>query len=236
MENFKIGLELSKNFKERTETETELLNEIILSAIQLVHTDDKHKDIAINFLVTIYEPLIKKSASKVYSKFKSILEYEDVLQECYLLFLKLVNKFKNNEAPFSWYINYFLPQTLYVWGRSVRKNQHVQMDFNSDLPYEHAFSNYNRDSMEEFDFYILEKEYIAFMQERATKKSKSDTTRIVCEKFFLGGANCTEISHDIGISYQAVYEIINRIKAEFKVFLQESKYSPFIMTSTGYLL
>ena len=88
--------------------------------------------------------------------------------------------------------------------------------------------------MEEFDFYILEKEYITFMEERAVKKSKSETTKIVCEKFFLGGINCTDISHEIGISYQAVYEIINRIKAEFKIFLQESQYSPFTLTSTGY--
>ena len=235
MENFKVGLELSKNYKQRTEEETQLLNEIILSAISLIHTDDKHKDIAINFLVTIYEPLIKKSASKVYGKFKTVLEFEDVLQECYLLFLKLINKFKINEAPFSWYINYFLPQTLYVWGRATRKNQHVQMDFNGDISYDHAFSNYNRDSMEEFDFYILEKEYIQFMEERAIKKSKSETTRIVCEKFFLGGINCTDISHEIGISYQAVYEIINRIKGEFRIFLQESQYSPFTLTSTGYI-
>jgi DNA-directed RNA polymerase specialized sigma subunit len=236
MENFKIGLEISRAYKTRTETETELLNEIILSAIELIHNDDKNKDKAINFLITIYEPLIKRSASKVYNKFKTILEFEDVLQECYLLFLKLINKFKINEAPFSWYINYFLPQTLYVWGRASKKNKHVQMDFNSDIHYDHAFSNYNRDSMEEFDFYILEKEYIKFMEDRAIKKSKSETTKIVCEKFFLGGTNCTDISHDIGISYQAVYEIINRIKSEFKIFLQESKYSPFIMTSTGYVL
>ena len=234
MEKFKVGLELSKNYSKRTDEDTQLLNEIILSAIELIHTEDRHKDIAINFLVTIFEPLIKKSASKIYSKFKPTIEYEDILQECYLLFLKLVNKYNPDEAPFSWYVNYFLPQSLYVWGRATKKSQHIQIDFNGDIPYDHAFSNYNRDSMEEFDFYILEKEYIKFMETRSIKKSRSTTSKIVCEKFFLGGVNCTDISHEIGISYQAVYEIINRIKDEFKIFLQDSKYSPFVLTSTGY--
>ena len=47
MEKFKEGLRLSRNFKNRKKEDTELLHEIILSAVELVQLrDDKYQQIA----------------------------------------------------------------------------------------------------------------------------------------------------------------------------------------------
>jgi predicted DNA-binding protein YlxM (UPF0122 family) len=68
------------------------------------------------------------------------------------------------------------------------------------------------------------------------KKSRSDTNKTVCTDYFLGSKSCGEIAENLDISYQAVYEIIKKIKKELRDHLHENKYVNFVKTSTGFKL
>ena len=55
----------------------------------------------------------------------------------------------------------------------------------------------------------------------------------MCNKIFLGNTTCSELATELGISYHAVYEIINKIKKELVFFFNENSFGEYIVTSTG---
>lgn len=233
MENFKKGLEISRNFQNRTDEETTLLHGIVLAAVELVQTkEDKHYDIGLEFLIAAYEPLIKRLSSNIYNKFKPSIDFDDIIQEAYLFFIKLVKKYNKEETVFSWYINYFLSHLLYEWAKKTVKHSHYVLDFTQI--YEKMNDTYVEDTYS--DVFLIEKEIENFINLRLQKRSRSETSRVVCEDYFLGSKSCSAIATDLNISYQAVYEIIRKIKKELKDFLHDNKFTGFIKTSTGFKL
>lgn len=235
---FEIGEEISKNFEVRNEEDTTLLYSIIQDAIEFVQKkDEKYHDMAMGFLLNIYKPYLKTAASKIYKQLKNSMEFDDVLQEVYVIFIQLIHNYKKEIAQFSYYIKTILPQRLYVWAKRLNKKNFSTVDaalIESKLPHPYFSSE-----SDVFDFYnskILEKEYIEFIQKRALKKSRSSTVRVVCYKFFLGDETCSNIALELGISYHAVYEIIWKIKKELSYFLNENAYTSYTITSTGWKL
>jgi RNA polymerase sigma factor (sigma-70 family) len=235
MDNFALGLKISKNFSNRGSEDTELLYHIIEEAVDIVQSDDKkHHSTAMGFLVSVYEPYIKKLASKIYKKMDTFVEYEDVLQETRLMFIQLVYRYKKEISSFSYYIKYLLPQHMYVWYKKYRDTYTTPVDTQSlETWITHPKFKEEAAVFEFLNSRILENDYIEFIERRAEKKSRSLTVKNVCYRYFLGSESCAAIAHDLGISYHAVYEIIGKIKKELRVFLHESRYTDYKITSTG---
>jgi DNA-directed RNA polymerase specialized sigma24 family protein len=235
---FDVGMQISRNFENRNSDETHLLYEIILDAVEIIQDDgnDNKKtfDSAMSFIVSVYEPYIKKVASKIFQKNNSALEFCDILQEAYVIFIQLIYKYRKEESSFSYYITFMLPQHLYVWSKRLNKINSIAVDYNIlENILQNSTSNSKVDMYDYFNFKILEQDYIEFIKRRAEKKSSSSTLSVVCYKYFLGKETCSNIATELNISYHAVYEIINKIKKELKYFLHKNEFTDFKITGSG---
>lgn len=229
---YQTGLELSKNYTTRTKEQDTALYSIIQFASNTVrlNVDTPLVDKSLQFLTFTFEPLIKKIAFYYYEKVSSFEEYDDVLQECYTLFLMLTYKYDPDKSSFSYYINDMLPRYVYSWVQKIILRQAI----NNECEEIEGFCDpylYDRNSVyNQFDVSILEKEYENFILARATRNVRSNTVPEVCYNYFLDKKTCSEIARDLNISYQAVREVINKIKEELKVFFSESIFTDYMLT------
>ena len=226
---------LSRNFNNRSIIETKKLYQTIQDAVSKAQTQGIAIEDDTEFLIKVYEPYIKKVTGKFYPYVDTKVEFEDALQETYAIFLMLVYKYNKVIASFSYYINLMLPKHVYVWVQKINVQKYVAVDINSVEETLYHLDIDDSDKMYDyFNSKILEKEYIAFIENRATKSNRSTTVREVCNKIFLGDTTCSDLAGQLNISYHAVYEIINKIKKELRFFFNDSRFSEFTVTSTGY--
>jgi len=229
------GIEISRNFEKREEKDTKRLYEIIARAVTIYQTgDDKDREKALLYLTKLFEPLLRKISKKIYDNINSYHEYEDVLQETYLMFYSLVSRYNSKRSAFSYYIGIMLPQHMNRWAeREIINNKiNILVDLEEYVITDPSFNSHNS-VFEQLNAFVLTHEYQEFIRQRALRHSRSSTVREVCNRFFLGSDTCSEIARDLGISYHAVYEIIGKIKKEIKVFLQDSSFSGYLVSSTG---
>lgn len=233
--DFEQGIKISRNFQHRSSEDTKLLYGIIQDAVTLVQENDpKHMDTAMGFLVSVYEPFIKKVAAKTVSKLGSRYDFNDVVQETYATFIMLVYKHDSTISSFSYYVNFLLPQYMYVWSKKAKSADVTTVDtFILESILVHPMLDEEDKVYDHLNASILEKEYIAFIENRALKKSRSSTVQEVCHRYFLGKETCSKIASDLEISYHAVYEIINKIKKELQYFLTDNIFTDYSMSSTG---
>lgn len=226
---------LSRNFNNRSVIETKKLYQTIQKAVSTVQTHGDSIEDDTEFLTKVYEPYIKKVTGKFYPYVDSKVEFADALQEAYAIFLMLIYKYDKSVSSFSYYINLMLPKHVYVWVQKINSQKYVAVDINSveDTLYHLEIDDADR-MYDYFNSKILEKEYIAFIENRSTKSNRSNTVREVCNKIFLGDTTCSDLAGQLNISYHAVYEIINKIKKELRFFFNDSRFSDFTITSTGY--
>jgi len=239
---YEKAVRLSRNFNSRSAEDTKELYGIIQRAVKLaqrgkednIGRNDREVKRAKAFLLEVYEPYIKKMAGKYFPSVETPLDFEDVIQEVYLIFLSLINKYDENISSFSYYINLMLPQYMSVWVHKINSTVYVPVDIKiveATLCHP-AFDS----SVKVYDYlngWILEKEFVSFIEERSMKSSRSETVKEVCDKIFLGNTTCSELATELGISYHAVYEIINKIKMELRHFFNENLFSEYTVTSTG---
>lgn len=196
--------------------------------------DDQEAKEAIAFLTRVYEPYVKTIAGRYYSYVETQYEFNDVLNEVYAIFLTLLNKYDSMLASFSYYIKKMLPKNVYVWADKVNSSKYVTMDISV---VENTLYYMGADDCDQTYEYlnttILEKEYVDFIIDRSKKSNRSDTVRQVCMNIFLGNKTVSELADDLGITYHAVYEVMNKIKRELMYFFGDNRYSCFTMTSTG---
>ena len=94
---YEEAVRLSRNFNSRSAEDTKRLYEIIQRAVKLAQRGnnseriDRKSEEAKAFLLDVYEPYIKKIAGKYFPSVQAPLEFEDVIQEVYYLFLFLIN-------------------------------------------------------------------------------------------------------------------------------------------------
>jgi len=232
---FKEALDISKNHKKRDNKETLKLYVTIQYALTLIieqNEKEKEKE-ALAFVVKVYEPFIKKVASKIYNMIVPIEEYEDALQETYVMFLNLVYNYKEDIASFSYYIKQMLPQHMYAW---VVKKKKTPFPVTTDIVETSITHPQVTTENESFDYLtccILEKEYINFIKKRAVKSARTKTVYHVCYGYFLDRKSCSDLSKELGITYHAVYEVVNKIKRELVEFFNNSIYTDYISSSTG---
>ena len=224
---YEEGITISRKFKNRNSEATQRLYSIIKKAIVLVQAgNDKERQDALSFMIKLYRPHIRKVATKVYRDLKGIVEYTDALQEAYALFLWLLDKYNADISAFSYYIGVMLPQHLNRWAE--KELFHGSVNILVDMTeYTIVDPVLNSKSTVEahFNSYVFTKEYERFIIERSQRQSRSKTVKIVCLSFFLGKSSCSQIAHDLGISYNAVYEIIGKIKDELREFLIKSAFA-----------
>jgi len=234
---YKEALVLSRNFGNRSVEETRRLYKIIQQAVSVAQrrkgTDTPSKD-AIAFLVKVYEPYVKKVAGKYYPFVEKRMEFNDVLQETYLMFLTLLYRYDKNIASFSYFMKLLLPQHMYVWVEKVMSDNFLPVDIKViETSLSHPDLDETNKVYDYYDSKILENEYINYILERSEKSSRSSTVKEVCLKVFLGSTTCSALSKELGITYHAVYEIINKIKKELKYFFHENMFSEYVLSSTG---
>ena len=229
------GMSISRNFENRASSDTERLYNIIKRAIVFVQQGtEKEKEKALAFLTELFEPLMRKISSKIYNYLRGSLEYLDVLQETYTMFLTLLNKYNPERASFSYFIGSMLPQHMKRWAEKevFHNNIHIAVDIKDYTIIDPAFSS--AESVEaHLNAFVLTQEYKEFIQKRAERQSRSSTVKEVCYRYFLGESTCQEIANDLGISYHAVYEIIGKIKKELHQFFHQSAFSEYYISSTG---
>jgi DNA-directed RNA polymerase specialized sigma24 family protein len=226
---YQEGIGISRKFKSRNNEATERLYDIIKKAIILIQagTPEEKRD-ALVFMTKLFKPHIRKVAKKVFRNLTGIVEYSDVLQEAYTMFLVLLERYNSNISAFSYYIGVMLPQHLNRWAEKEldQSSFSISTDMNDFSGADPALKDKNL-VYDYLNSYVFTGEYEEFILNRAERQSRSKTGKIVCHRFFLGGSSCSEIARDLGISYHAVYEIIGRIKVELKEFLMTNAFADF---------
>ena len=232
---YKEAIRLSRNFNSRSVEETKQLYSTIQDAVTLAQKKDgKESETAMSFLLEVYEPYVKKIAGRYFPYVETPMEFDDVFQEVCVIFLLLTYKYNKDISSFSYYINLMLPQYMNVWIQKINSTTIVPVDIKV---IESTLCHPAFDTAEKvFDYFnglIFEKEYTLFIQKRSEKSSRSSTVKEVCNKIFLGNTTCSELAEELGISYHAVYEIINKIKKELMQFFNENNFGEYFVTSTG---
>lgn len=229
------GMSISRNFEEREDRDTERLYDIIKRAIYFIQEGtEEEREKATTFLLNLFEPLIRKVSSKIFQYVRGRTEYADVLQETYLMFLTLLNRYQKQRSSFAYYIGVMLPQHMTRWVERevLHNNVNIPIDMKEYTMVDPTFSS--ADSVDShLNAYVLTQEYIRFIEERSHRHSRSITVHEVCHRYFLGKSTCSEIAKDLGISYHAVYEIIGKIKKELEQFFYYNIFSEYFMSSTG---
>ena len=229
------AMRLSRNFNNRSVEETKKLYGTIQKAVAFAQRKNgKDSELAMAFLLEVYEPYVKKIAGRYYPYVENPMEFDDVFQEVCVIFLLLTYKYNKDIASFSYYINLMLPQYMNVWIQKINSIKITPVDIKV---IESTLSHPAFDTSEKvFDYFnglIFEKEYTTFIQKRSERSSRSNTVKEVCHKIFLGNTTCSELANELGISYHAVYEIINKIKKELVVFFNQNNFGEYFVTSTG---
>ena len=182
------GIFISRNFENRAPLDTEKLYNIIKKAILFIKEGtDEETDRAFAFLTELFEPLMRKISSKIYNHLRGSLEYADVLQETYTMFLTLLSKYNPERASFSYYIGSMLPQHMKRWAEkeAFHNNVHIPVDIKDYIIVDPAF-NSMKSVEEHLNAFVLTQEYKEFIQRRAERQSRSSTVKEVCYKYFLG--------------------------------------------------
>lgn len=232
---YEEAVRLSRNFNSRSVEETKQLYSTIQDAVALAQIKEgKESELAMNFLLEVYEPYVKKIAGRYFPYVETPIEFDDVFQEVCVIFLLLTYKYNKDISSFSYYINLMLPQYMNVWMQKVNSSSTTPVDIKV---IESTLCHPAFDTAEKvFDYFnglIFEKEYTAFIQKRSEKSSRSSTVKEVCQRIFLGNTTCSELADELNISYHAVYEIINKIKKELVLFFNENNFGEYVVTSTG---
>ena len=237
MENklYAEGMSISRNFEHREEHETERLYSIIKRAVLLAirGTEEENKRATI-FLTNLFEPYIKKISSRIFHALGRSIEYSDVLQETYTMFLWLLKRYNPDISAFSYYIGVMLPQHMNRWAEKemIFSNINISVDIKDHSVIDPLYSTSS--SVESYlNAYVLAGDYKEFILKRAERQSRSGTVKEVCIKYFLGESTCSDIAKDLGISYHAVYEIIGKIKKELEEFFSRNRFSEYYISSTG---
>jgi len=229
---YKEGINLSRNFNKRSLDDSKKLYAIIQTAVD--NAQNTQCTQSISFLAEVYEPYIKKISYKAFSKAGTSVEFQDALQETYVTFVNLIYKYNKTISSFSYYINNLLPQYMHVWAQKVRLSHHVPVDIKIvESTLGHPLLDTSDKVFDSLNIFVFEQEYLDFIEKRALKISRSKTVKEVCIYYFLGHESCSTIAQRLGITYHAVYEIINKIKEEVKVFLSQSAFCYYHSTSTG---
>lgn len=232
---YKEAIRLSRSFNSRSTEETKKLYGTIQRAVAVAQKKNgKESELAMNFLLEVYEPYIKKIAGRYFPYVESPMEFDDVFQEVCVIFLLLTYKYNKDISSFSYYINLMLPQYMNVWIQKVNSTSIVPVDIKViESTLCHPAFDTEEKVFDYFNGLIFEKEYTTFIQRRSEKSSRSSTVKEVCNRIFLGNTTCSELADELDISYHAVYEIINKIKKELMFFFNENSFGEYFVTSTG---
>ena len=235
-ETYEEGITISRNYENRTTADTERLYAIIISAVTYAQDSEDARNVdALKFLVTLYEPHMRKVASKLYNSLRGVMDYYDIVQEIYTMFLTLLYKYDPKRAAFTYYIGVMLPQHMQRWAEKelLHASTNITVNMQDYTIPDIAYNDINSVD-DRMTSYIITRDYMQFIQARSERQARSGTVKEVCDKHFLGKSTCSEIARDLNISYHAVYEIIGKIKNELRLFFHNNKFSTYVMSSTGY--
>lgn len=238
--DFERGLQISKQFQTRSSEEETYLYECIRLAIDICQ-DSKHplQKEAMDFISTIYYPLIKKVANKTLKLVQktalgdmTTFSYEDILQETYLMFFLLLKQYDSTIASFSYYINKTLFKRMKHWITKELK-QVTQSSIGEYLNVVDPRFSSHGNTEHYLHAMIIINDYIEFMSKKAELAYPHSTAAMVCADFFLGCKTCSQIAKERNISYHAVYDMINKYKRHIMTFFNSHALFDSLITSTG---
>ena len=229
-------VKLSKSYKSRSKEESECLYSYIQSLLEDVN-NGKEKEIksAIDDLLLLFKPIILKFSSYYYPKVKDQLDYDDVLQEGYCIFISCCYNYNKELSSFPYYIKDNFPRYFHSWAKGVWK----QADKINDEPFvdqPHPMFDDDDKVFSRLLEELFKREYTDFIIKLSNKYSKTDTYKTVCDEYFLGGRSCKDIAESLNISYHAVYDCIGKIKRDLNYFIKNNVNFDFYFGSDNEII
>ena len=229
-------MDISRRHKTRNSEEAEELYNYIYLLVQDVQgTDDKAAKEAITCLVELFKPKIYKVVKFLYPVYRSIMELDDFVQECHIEFIALVMNYNPELSKFSHYIDIMLHQNVRSHIKQQAKHLFNTVDI-SDMELSHPDYADGDASMQRFLAHMYSDEYIKFITAYSKKATKTDTLKVVCDKYFLGNNSCKEIAEELNISYHAVYDYITKIKKELNYFIRHNPMFDYYFAPDGHVI
>jgi len=231
------AMSISRNHKNRTcDESTALFDYISLLVEEAKGEDDKIARDAMNQLLMLFKPKIFSLVKEHYPEVASICEFDDFMQDCYLQFVSLVHNYNPELSRFPNYIKTMMTYCIKSQVKSCRKNyKRFGNSVNID-DVEIAESDDSSSAMTQLLRTMYNKEYEEFIKNYANKRSKTNTLRTVCYRYFLSDEKCKDIAASLGIRYHAVYDCISKIKKELNYHLKHSDMFDFYFSTSGEII
>lgn len=157
-----------------------------------------------------FDNFIKKVANKIYRKFSGQIEFEDVLQEAYLIALTVQKKHDSSKALFYTYLQASLEKAL--MNKVIKFIYNVNTRTKDKILYGLSISIEDKNPSLLQDFSAQE---VASLLNKLTEKERFVIVKRVFEE-----REFKEIGQELGISKQAVHQIYKKVIQKLKTILQ----------------
>jgi hypothetical protein len=210
----------------RTKGETEFLYTKISELV------DRKEDEDIQILLCLFEPFIYKIIGYIYKQYpflmRDFLTHGDLKQQGYLFLLECIKDYENTLASFQYFIKKFM---IFKFNDFISKYNRIQKH--------EFFMNGGSPSIKGLDFEIqmLDKfmgdSFVHFCNFLAKKESKSMHKEQVIKRAIINREPIADLAREYGVSYHAVYQMVNRSLYDLSNMLNESKYSTLYIDNSG---
>lgn len=157
-----------------------------------------------------FDNFIKKVAHRVYRKFGGQVEFDDILQEAYLIALAVWKNYDNSKALFHTYLQASLEKALIqkviklIYIVNTRTKDTILYGFNVNI------EDKNPSLLQDFSA-----QEVASLLAKLTEKERFVVIKRVFEE-----REFKEIGQELGISKQAVHQIYKKAIQKLKTILQ----------------
>lgn len=157
-----------------------------------------------------FDNFIKKVAHRVYRKFGGQVEFDDILQEAYLIALAVWKNYDNSKALFHTYLQASLEKALIqkviklIYIVNTRTKDTILYGFNVNI------EDKNPSLLQDFSA-----QEVASLLAKLTEKERFVVIKRVFEE-----RGFKEIGQELGISKQAVHQIYKKAIQKLKTILQ----------------
>ena len=232
-------IELSKNMS-RTENEDATLHSNINLCAQRAQRGSYNSK---KTLVIVFYPIIIKTSTRYYDKYFRNTQYfsrmapHEVVQESYMCFEECIKQYKPGLAGFTYYISITFKLRVARKLNKIRYELGLCQLFSSiadsqtiDRLY------YKNDTIINQIIGKLLLEDIKAVMEKVKRRARTKTAETVCDLHYFKGKTCAEIAEQLGISYNAIDEVIDRInKMIANMVNQNNEYGYSITLESGSL-
>jgi len=182
-------------------------------------------------LLYLFKPFIRKIIGSIYKQYpilmRDFLTYQDLEQQGNLFLLECIEDHNSALASFTYYMKKFV---LFKFIKFISKYNSIQ---------KHEFFLHGGSPFYEkidFETEIMDKfmgdSFIDFCDFLSKKKTRSLYREQIIKKFFIYRYSVAELAKEYGVSYHAVYQVVNRAVYDLSNMLNRSRYSTVYIDNT----